>query len=243
MSDTNDPGFSVQRPWDARLARWLVAPLRHTWVVPNHLTTVRLIVGLAAAVAFIPGKLPLVERGGAPAGAVELSGPHGRGVGSDQRQGQPFLDISMIWAAMRWSRSWCSWRSGWESRTLREDPGFFHSRWRARRRCGRVDFLFAHAYRGVGRQIRDTPGFAGRFETEDALYLLPLITLFHGLEADAGGGLDHCSSLCRLDCGRVPPADAPLATRWAPMRWRNNINASNAICRSLAWIRCNSAAA
>jgi archaetidylinositol phosphate synthase len=45
----------AQRPWDARLARWLVAPLKDTWVTPNHLTTVRLLVGLAAAAGFVPG--------------------------------------------------------------------------------------------------------------------------------------------------------------------------------------------
>ncbi len=45
----------VQRPWDARLARRLVAPLKDSWVTPNHLTTVRLLVGLMAAAAFIPG--------------------------------------------------------------------------------------------------------------------------------------------------------------------------------------------
>lgn len=45
----------VQRPWDARLARRLVAPLKDSWVTPNHLTTVRLGVGLAAAAAFLPG--------------------------------------------------------------------------------------------------------------------------------------------------------------------------------------------
>jgi phosphatidylglycerophosphate synthase len=45
----------VERPWDARLARWLVTPLKSSWVTPNHLTTVRLAVGLAAAAAFIPG--------------------------------------------------------------------------------------------------------------------------------------------------------------------------------------------
>jgi phosphatidylglycerophosphate synthase len=44
-----------QRPWDARLARRLVAPLRNTRVTPNHLTTIRLGVGLAAAAAFLPG--------------------------------------------------------------------------------------------------------------------------------------------------------------------------------------------
>jgi archaetidylinositol phosphate synthase len=46
---------SFQRPWDARLARRLVAPLKNTWVSPNHLTTLRLLVGLAAALAFCPG--------------------------------------------------------------------------------------------------------------------------------------------------------------------------------------------
>jgi phosphatidylglycerophosphate synthase len=46
---------AARRPWDARLARRLVTPLIHSWVTPNHLTTLRLGVGLAAAVAFIPG--------------------------------------------------------------------------------------------------------------------------------------------------------------------------------------------
>jgi archaetidylinositol phosphate synthase len=43
------------RPWDARLARLLVEPLKASRVTPNHLTTVRLVVGLAAAAAFVPG--------------------------------------------------------------------------------------------------------------------------------------------------------------------------------------------
>lgn len=46
---------TVQRPWDARLARRLVAPLIHSWVTPNHLTTLRLMVGLGSAAAFLPG--------------------------------------------------------------------------------------------------------------------------------------------------------------------------------------------
>jgi phosphatidylglycerophosphate synthase len=49
------PPPAAVRPWDARLARRLVAPLIHSWVTPNHLTTLRLAVGLAAAAAFIPG--------------------------------------------------------------------------------------------------------------------------------------------------------------------------------------------
>jgi archaetidylinositol phosphate synthase len=48
-------GAGAQRPWDARLARRLITPLKDSWVTPNYLTTVRLCVGLAAAGAFLPG--------------------------------------------------------------------------------------------------------------------------------------------------------------------------------------------
>jgi len=48
-------GASARRPWDARLARRLVTPLKNSWVTPNHLTSIRLGVGLAAAAAFLPG--------------------------------------------------------------------------------------------------------------------------------------------------------------------------------------------
>jgi phosphatidylglycerophosphate synthase len=52
---TTFAGSADQRPWDARLARRLVMPLKQSRVTPNHLTTVRLIVGLGAAAAFLPG--------------------------------------------------------------------------------------------------------------------------------------------------------------------------------------------
>jgi phosphatidylglycerophosphate synthase len=53
--DFSYSGPIAQRPWDARLARRLVTPLINSRVTPNHLTTVRLCVGLAAAAAFMPG--------------------------------------------------------------------------------------------------------------------------------------------------------------------------------------------
>jgi archaetidylinositol phosphate synthase len=52
---TTDAANSVRRPWDARVARRLVAPLVNSWVTPNHLTTLRLLIGLAGAAAFTPG--------------------------------------------------------------------------------------------------------------------------------------------------------------------------------------------
>lgn len=50
-------------PWDARLARYLVWPLRHGPVTPNHLTTVRLGFGLAAALAFMHGSYAWMNLG------------------------------------------------------------------------------------------------------------------------------------------------------------------------------------
>jgi hypothetical protein len=35
-----------QCPWDARLARRLVTPLADSWIAPNVLTTLRLMIGL-----------------------------------------------------------------------------------------------------------------------------------------------------------------------------------------------------
>ncbi|HTB27831.1 MAG TPA: CDP-alcohol phosphatidyltransferase family protein [Steroidobacteraceae bacterium] len=54
-SETLRTPCDAQRPWDARAARRLVAPLKDSWVTPNHLTTLRLVVGLCAAAAFLPG--------------------------------------------------------------------------------------------------------------------------------------------------------------------------------------------
>lgn len=43
------------KPLDARFAAWLVYPLRHTAITPNHLTTVRMLFGIAACVLLSKG--------------------------------------------------------------------------------------------------------------------------------------------------------------------------------------------
>ena len=43
------------RTWDGRLARWLVTPLRDTQVTPNHLTTLRLAIGIAGGACLARG--------------------------------------------------------------------------------------------------------------------------------------------------------------------------------------------
>ena len=45
----------VPKTWDARLARWLVTPLVNTFVTPNHLTTLRLLIGVAGALGLARG--------------------------------------------------------------------------------------------------------------------------------------------------------------------------------------------
>ena len=52
----NPPAASPPpRTWDGRLARWLVTPLKDTWVTPNQLTTLRLAIGAAGAAGLAQG--------------------------------------------------------------------------------------------------------------------------------------------------------------------------------------------
>jgi phosphatidylglycerophosphate synthase len=53
------------KPWDSRLAYWLVSPLRDTRVHPNHLTTLGLAVGVAAASLFATGRSSSMHWGAA----------------------------------------------------------------------------------------------------------------------------------------------------------------------------------
>ena len=55
MSRIGQPSNS-QKPWDAKLAAWLISPLINSPVHPNVLTTVRLLVGLAGSVMFALGE-------------------------------------------------------------------------------------------------------------------------------------------------------------------------------------------
>ncbi len=43
------------KPWDARLAARLVAPLRDSWVTPNHLTSLRMLFGIFACIGLSTG--------------------------------------------------------------------------------------------------------------------------------------------------------------------------------------------
>ena len=55
-TDSTAPAHAHTKPWDARLAAWLITPLINSPVHPNVLTTFRLMVGMAGAVVFALGE-------------------------------------------------------------------------------------------------------------------------------------------------------------------------------------------
>ncbi len=183
MSDAHVPGFPEQRPWDARLARWLVAPLRDSWVAPNHLTTVRLLVGLASAAAFIPGSY-----GWSNAAALLLvlsnfldhtDGELARITGKSSRLGHVYdlgsdaaVTIAVFVAIGLGIED--PHRKILDVSTL--DGAI------AGGAVALIFFLRMRIEEMAGKSATRQGSLAG-FETEDALYLFPLITLFHGLEA------------------------------------------------------------
>ncbi len=168
------------RPWDARLARRLITPLVHTRISPNHLTTVRLLVGLAAIVAFMPGTY-----GWSNIGALlfalsnfldHTDGELARLSGKTSRFGHIYDLISdalihiALFAAIGFG--------------LRNGPlGQWATVLGVIAGCA-VSFIF-----GMRMVIEERLGKAGTrlttvggFETEDVLYLMPLVTLFDSLQ-------------------------------------------------------------
>lgn len=171
-----------QRPWDARLARTLVTPLRDTWVTPNHLTTIRLIVGLAGAAAFLPGTYLWSNVG---ALLVILSnfldhtdGELARMSGKTSRIGHVYDLASdaavtiLLFVAMGVGAA----VSG------REAPSIPPVAQGLAAGCAiaLIFYLRMRIEEMVGKAANRQASIGG-FETEDVLYLLPLVTLSNGV--------------------------------------------------------------
>jgi archaetidylinositol phosphate synthase len=172
-------GPVAQRPWDARLARRLVTPLRDSWVTPNHLTTLRLVVGLAAAAAFLPGTY-----GWSNLAALLLilsnfldhtDGELARMSGKSSRIGHVYDLVSdaavtiLVFLAM--------------GAGVDESPGIelpIALGLLAGCAIALIFFLRMRIEDMVGKAANQQASLAG-FETEDVLYLLPLITLSNGV--------------------------------------------------------------
>ncbi|WOD15111.1 CDP-alcohol phosphatidyltransferase family protein [Paraburkholderia kirstenboschensis] len=180
MNSRPQTPFNVPPPrtWDARLARRLVTPLINTRVTPNHLTTLRLLIGVAGALC--------LARGGfawANAGAVLIvlsnfvdhtDGELARISGKSSRIGH-FYDLAcdalvtvMLFIGMGVGAG-ASNIGG-----LSVAPGWL----------GAVAGIAVALIFFLRMRIEEMAGKAGTkqaavggFETEDVLYLLPIVTL------------------------------------------------------------------
>jgi archaetidylinositol phosphate synthase len=176
------PLLSSPRAWDARLARRLVMPLKDSRATPNHLTTVRLAFGLAAAGAFLPGTYGWTNMG---ALLLILSnfldhtdGELARISGKSSRIGHLY-DLAadaavtiLVFLAMGIG-------VGVRVESVLQLPpaalGLVSGT-----AVALIFYLRMRIEDMAGKAASRQASLAG-FETEDVLYLLPLVTIFNGL--------------------------------------------------------------
>jgi len=168
----------VPKTWDAMLARRLVTPLVDTFVTPNHLTTLRLLIGLAGALCLARGGFAWTNAG---ALLIVLSnfvdhtdGELARISGKSSKIGH-FYDLAcdslvtvLLFVGMGLG-------IGVVHQAGRIVPGVF---------LGSLAGVAVAVIFFLRMRIEDMEGKAGTkqasvagFETEDVLYLLPLVTL------------------------------------------------------------------
>ena len=173
---------ACQRPWDARLARYLVAPLKDSRVSPNHLTTVRLAIGLGAAAAFVPGTYAWSN---VAALALALSnfldhadGELARLSGKCSRIGHCYDLASdaavtiLLFVAIGLGVS-PNGDDAWLAAPVVQGAV-------AGVAVAVIFYLRVRIEELAGKAAARQPSLGG-FEVEDVLYLLPLVTLFDGL--------------------------------------------------------------
>ena len=165
------------KPWDARLAALIVVPLCSTAITPNHLTTVRLMVGLFGAWLFARGDME-----NAAALTIVISnfldhtdGELARVTGKSTRFGHNYdlaadavvtvglffcIGIGLI-PSLGSIALWMGAIAGFAVAAIFQ--------------------LRNNIERQFGKAATAQPSLGG-FEAEDVLYGLPLVTLFGGLE-------------------------------------------------------------
>jgi archaetidylinositol phosphate synthase len=164
------------------MARALVVPLNDSWVTPNHLTTLRLGVGLAAAAAFVPGTyawsnvaaLLLVLSNFLDHADGELA----RLSGKFSRLGH-FYDIASDAAVTILAFIGMGVGVAAVPRIDLDLPAALLGAISGSA-IALIFFLRMRIEEMFGRAATQQAYFAG-FETEDILYLLPLVTLCNGV--------------------------------------------------------------
>ncbi|MEX3918128.1 CDP-alcohol phosphatidyltransferase family protein [Paraburkholderia sp. BR10872] len=169
------------RTWDARAARWLVTPLVPTRVTPNHLTTLRLLIGVAGGFFLARGDFLHVNIG---AFLIVLSnfvdhtdGELARIGGKTSRIGH-FYDLAadalvtvLLFLGMGYGLGVVAAHTGAEWHVPPAVLGGIAGVAVA------VIFFLRMRIEEIAGKAGTQQAFAGGFETEDVLYLLPLVTL------------------------------------------------------------------
>jgi phosphatidylglycerophosphate synthase len=167
------------RTWDGRFARWLVTPLRDTWVTPNQLTSLRLAIGVAGAACLAHGGYAWANAGTfliALSNFVDhTDGELARISGKTSRIGH-FYDLASD--AVVTVLLFVCLGAGLAARgeTMTVPPvalGLVAGVAVA------LIFFLRMRIESIGGKSASKQSFAAGFETEDVLYLLPLVTLFN----------------------------------------------------------------
>jgi archaetidylinositol phosphate synthase len=172
----------LPRTWDARAARWLVTPLVPTGVTPNHLTTLRLLIGVAGAFYLARGDFLHANIG---AFLIVLSnfvdhtdGELARISGKTSRIGH-FYDLAadalvtiLLFLGMGWGLGAVAAATG--TGDWRVPPAVLGG---IAGVAVAVIFFLRMRIEEMAGKAGTQQAFVGGFETEDVLYLLPLVTL------------------------------------------------------------------
>jgi archaetidylinositol phosphate synthase len=173
---------ALQRPWDARLARRLVTPLKDSRATPNHLTTVRLAFGLASATAFLPGTY-----GWSNLGALLLilsnfldhtDGELARISGKSSRIGHIYDLVSDAVVTILLFLAIGLGVGAKVGSVLQVPPAVLGL---VAGTAIALIFFLRMRIEDLAGKVASQQGSLGGFETEDVLYLLPLVTVFNGL--------------------------------------------------------------
>lgn len=173
----------MPRTWDARLARRLVTPLKASRVTPNHLTTLRLVVGIAGAAALAQGGFTPTNIG---ALLVVLSnfldhtdGELARISGKSSKFGH-FYDLASD-AFVTIALFVCM---GLGVAAAQGDHPLAQPTWLGALAGVAVALIFYLRMRieSMAGKAGTQQASAAGFETEDILYLLPLVTLSQQVE-------------------------------------------------------------
>ncbi|WP_050456069.1 CDP-alcohol phosphatidyltransferase family protein [Candidatus Burkholderia verschuerenii] len=167
--------------WDARLARHLVAPLLGTPITPNHLTTLRLAIGLAGAYYLSIGQFWLCSLGAlliALSNFVDHTDGELARISGQQSKIGHFYDLAcdalvtvLLFVGI-----------GFYVHVHHPDL-FLPAQWLgciAGVAVALIFFLRMRIESMVGKSSTQQASMAG-FETEDVLYLLPLVTVLNGM--------------------------------------------------------------